>query len=133
MMAGVSTRSYDNARTGTTTDETVLTPAAVGTRGIQRLFSLDIPGDARGIEAQPLAVPSVIMADGRAHDVVYLADMANQVWAFDANDGVMLWKQQLGTPVQGSQSIDLYQINDHWGVLGTPVIDAAAGIMYLVA
>lgn len=73
------------------------------------------------------------MADGTAHDVVYLADMANQVWAFDANNGASLWKQELGTPVQGSQSIDHWQINDHWGVLGTPVIDAAAGIMYLVA
>jgi hypothetical protein len=132
-MAAVTTRSYDNARTGATTDETVLTPVAVGTRGIRRLFSLNTPGDARGIEGQPLVVPGVIMAGGSAHDVVYLADMANQVWAFDANDGAMLWKQQLGTPVQGSQSIDLYQINDHWGVLGTPVIDAAAGIIYLVA
>src|SRR5690242_12173197 len=122
-MAAVTTRSYDNARSGTTTDETALSPDAVGTRGIRRLFSLNIPGDRRGIEGQPLIVPGVTMADGSTHDVVYLADMANQVWAFDAGDGAMLWKQVLGTPVNGSQSIDLYQINDHWGVLGTPVID----------
>ena len=132
-MAAVTTRSYDNARSGTITDETVLTPAAVGTRGIRKLFSLNIPGDRRGIEGQPLVVPGVTMADSTVHDVVYLADMANQVWAFDAGNGAMLWKQQLGQPVNGSQSIDLYQINDHWGVLGTPVIDAAAGVMYLVA
>lgn len=132
-MGAVTTRSYDNARSGATIEENILTPAAVGTRGIRRLFSLHTPGDARGIEAQPLVVPGVTMADGTMHDVVYLADMANQVWAFDAGNGAMLWKQQLGTPVKGSISIDLYQINDHWGVLGTPVIDAAAGVIYLVA
>ena len=132
-MTAVTTRSYDNARSGTTTDETVLTPDAVGARGIRKLFSLSIPGDKRGIEAQPLAVPGIIMADGSTHDVIYLADMANQVWAFDAGDGTVLWKQALGTPVNGSQSIDLYRINDHWGVLGTPVIDVAAGVMYLVS
>jgi hypothetical protein len=59
--------------------------------------------------------------------------MINQVWAFDAGDGTMLWKQVLGTPVDGSQSIDNYHINEHWGVLGTPVIDVAAGVIYLVA
>jgi hypothetical protein len=132
-MTAVTTRSYDNARSGTTADETILTPDAVGVRGIRKLFSLNIPGDRRGIEAQPLAVPGVTMADGSTHDVIYLADMACQVWAFDAGDGTMLWKQDLGTPVNGSQSIDRYQINDHWGVLGTPVIDVAAGVMYLVS
>jgi PQQ enzyme repeat len=132
-MAAVTTRSYDNARSGTTTQETVLTPDAVGTGGIRKLFSLNIPGDRRGIESQPLIAPGVTMADGSTHDVVYLADMANQVWAFDAGDGQMLWKRVLGMPVNGSQSIDLYQINDHWGVLGTPVIDMIARVIYLVA
>lgn len=132
-MAGVTTRSYDNARSGATTGESILTPDAVGKRGIRKLFSLDIPGDARGVEAQPLAVPGVKMADGAVHDVIYLADMANQVWAFDAGNGRTLWKKSVGTPVKGSSKIDSYRINDHWGILGTPVIDTASGVMYLVS
>jgi outer membrane protein assembly factor BamB len=38
------------------------------------------------------------MEDGRPHDVVYVSTMANSVWAFDANDGALLWKVVLGFP-----------------------------------
>ena len=37
-----------------------------------------------------------------------------------------LWMVELGTPINGSTKIDEYLINDHWGILLTPVIDAAA-------
>ena len=133
MPLAITTRSYDNARTGTTVDEQLLTPQSVGTRGVRRAFSLTMTGDLRGIEAQPLALPAVQLADGSQHDVIYLADMANQIWAFDAATGQQLWMRTLATPVTGEQAIDYYQINDHWGVLSTPVIDAGAGIMYVVA
>jgi outer membrane protein assembly factor BamB len=130
MSIAVTTRSYDNTRSGANTQETILTPAAIRTRGIQRLFSLPLPGDARGCEAQPLIVPAVKLADDSTHDVVYVATMANQVFAFDANTGARLWMVQLGTPINGDKSIDSYLINDHWGILSTPVIDAPAGVMY---
>lgn len=133
MSLSITTRSYDNARSGTNTLETILTPAAIGTRGIKRLFSLALPGDARGCEAQPLIVPGVAMADGSIHDVVYIATMANRVFAFDANTGAKLWMVELGTPVKGSRGIDAYLINDHWGILSTPVISSAAGTMYVCA
>jgi len=129
----VTTRSYDNARSGTNPRETVLTPTAVRTRGIGKLFSLQMTGDKRGIEAQPLVVPDVALADGQSHDIIYLADMANQLWAFDADTGARLWTRMLGTPVSGVRAIDNYLINDHWGILSTPAIDAAAGTMYVVA
>ncbi len=133
MSTAITTRSYDNARTGSYTHETALTASAVRTRGIRRAFSLQLTGDRRGVEAQPLAVPGVRLDDGSVHDVIYLADMANQVWAFDAATGAKLWVRKLGAPVNGGNDIDVYVINDHWGVLGTPVIDTATGIMYAVA
>jgi hypothetical protein len=133
MPPSVTTRSYDNARSGTNSQETALTPDAVRAKGIEKLFSLQLTGDARGIEAQPLALPGVTLADGQTHDIIYLADMANQLWAFDAGTGARLWTRTLGIPVSGTRAIDAYLINDHWGILGTPVIDAAAGIMYVVA
>jgi PQQ enzyme repeat len=130
MSIAIVTRSYDNTRSGANIEETILTPAAVRTRGVKQLFSLALPGDARGCEAQPLVVPRVQVADGSTHDVVYIATMANQVFAFDVDTGVRLWMVELGQPVNGSTSIDSYRINDHWGILSTPVIDTQTGVMY---
>jgi hypothetical protein len=64
MSISVLTRAYDNARTGANTQEAALTAASVGTRGVRRLFSLTLPGDHRGAEAQPLIVAGVQMPDG---------------------------------------------------------------------
>jgi hypothetical protein len=135
MARAVLTRSYDNARTGANTEETELTPQVVGARGLRKLFSLAMSGDKRGAEAQPLVVPSVRLPDGKTHDVVYLCSMANTVWAFDANDGTMLWKDpvSLGIPIDGSADIDTWQVNDHWGILSTPVIDRESGSLYVVS
>jgi PQQ enzyme repeat len=129
----VVTRSFDNARTGANLRETILTPAGVRARGLKRLFSLPTPGDARGCEAQPLIVPGLAMANGAVRDVVFLATMANQVLAFDADTGAPLWQRALGRPIDGSEAIDAHRINDHWGIVSTPVIDVAAGLLYACA
>ena len=133
MSIAVTTGSYDNTRSGANLQEAILSPAAVGNRGIKVLFSLPLPGDARGCEAQPLIVPGVKLSDGSRRDVVYIATMANQVFAFDANTGARLWMVQLGAPIQGELSIDDHLINDHWGILSTPVIDVGAGVIYVCA
>src|SRR4051794_6859717 len=73
------------------------------------------------------------MPDGGRRDLVLVATMANRVFAFDANTGAQVWSHTLGTPVKGNQGIDEHQINDHWGILSTPVIDVGTGIMYLCA
>lgn len=133
MSFAVTTRSYDNTRSGANTQETLLTPAAIRRRGIKRLFTLALPGDKRGCEAQPLIVPGVRLADGTRHDVVYVATMANQVFAFDANSGIRLWMVQLGPPIKGNTNIDAHLVNDHWGILSTPVIDVQTGLLYVCA
>jgi hypothetical protein len=75
----------------------------------------------------------VKLADGSVRTVVYLATMANDVLAYDANTGALLWNVNLGTPVKGSKAIDAWMINDNWGILSTPVIDQAAGVLYACA
>ena len=130
MSFAITTRSYDNGRSGANTQETILTPAAVRTQGIKQLFTLSLPGDARGCEAQPLVVPNIKLADGSVHDVVYIATMANQIFAFDIDTGAQLWIVQLGKPITGNSGIDAHLINDHWGILSTPVIDTQAGVLY---
>jgi len=133
MSIAVLTRAYGNGRDGANTEETLLTAAAVGRRGIKRLFSLQLPGDRRGAEAQPLIVPAVRLPNGQTRDLVLIATMANRIFAFDANDGTPVWDRLLGTPINGSGDIDAHLINDHWGILSTPVIDQAAGVMYACA
>jgi hypothetical protein len=132
MAPSVTTRSYDNARTGATDHETALSATAVRTRGIVKLFSMPIPDDPR-LDAQPLAVGGVRMASGQVHDVIFQASMGNTVYAFDAATGAELWKRNLGRPINGTTEIDMHSTNVHWGILSTPVIDEGAGILYACA
>jgi hypothetical protein len=131
-MTPVLMRSYNNARTCTNTRETVLNVNNVTTKGIKKLFSLSIPGDKRGCEAQTLIVPNVIV-NGVRHNLAILATMANTVLAYDADTGNLLWTLKIATPVNGGPAIDAHTINDHWGILSTPVIDAATNVLYCVA
>ena len=133
MAIAVTTRGYNNARTGSNAQETVLTADAVATNGIRRLFSLPLPGDKRGAEAQPLVVPGVRLPDGSTREVIYVATMANWIYAFDAQTGSQLWQKSLGTPIKSTPDIDSHPINDNWGILSTPVIEPGTGTMYAVA
>src|SRR4051812_29586296 len=90
-MTPVITRSYHNSRSCANSKETVLNVSNVTQRGIKKLFSLPIPGDKRGCEAQPLIAPNVTIADGSSHDLVILATMVNTVLAYDAHDGTLIW------------------------------------------
>jgi len=131
MITDVITRSFDFARTGANTAETTLTPAAVKTRGVRILQTLTIPDDPR-LEAQPLYL-SGIEINGKARNVIYQASMGNTVYAWDADTGALLWKTNLGTPINGSNDIDAHDINVKWGILSTPVIDRPAGLIYVCA
>jgi outer membrane protein assembly factor BamB len=132
MAPSITTRGYDLARTGATNHETVLSTTAVRTHGIAKLFSMQIPDDPR-LEAQPLAVGGVRMTNGQTHDVIFQASMGNSVYAFDAQTGAQLWRTNLGRPIAGTKQIDAWLINIAWGILSTPVIDEAAGILYACA
>jgi hypothetical protein len=123
IMSPVLTRSYDANRSGTNLHETILTQANVGTAGIRKYFSLYMEGDARGAESQTLILPKVPVVDGTVRDVAVVSSMNNLVWAYDANDSDILWVQKLGVPIKGSTAIDFHNINDHWGILSTGVID----------
>jgi outer membrane protein assembly factor BamB len=139
----VLTRSYDSARTGANTQETILTPQKVANNILVKRFSLNFDDDPR-LEAQPLYVSGIKMNDGKVHDVVYVCTMANNVWAFDANDGKPIWQKpvNLGHPIKpkpmphpgfpSSSEIDLWGINILWGIISTPVIDDETKIMYVV-
>ncbi len=137
----VLTRSYDDTRSGANTQEKSLAPGNVGGLKVLRELAFDGGDDVR-IEAQPLYVPQLKMADG-THDTVIVCSMANNVYAFDVNSGAKLWKVNLGTPIQpkitgktangqDQTDIDLFGINHLWGILSTPVIDPDTQTLYVV-
>jgi hypothetical protein len=103
----------------------------VRTKGIVRLFSIPIPDDPR-LEA-PLAVAGVSLPGGQTRDLILQATMGNWIYAFDAETGARLWGKFLGRPITGTRAMDGYLINVNWGILSTPVIDEAAGIIYACA
>jgi hypothetical protein len=123
------TRSGDNSRTGWNPHETQLTQASVENKGIKRATIIPVFGDARGMEAQPLILPNVKTPAG-TRDVMVLPSMADMVRGVDAHDGSAIWQVTLGTPVTGSQGIDIHQINQFWGCLSTGVIDQETQHLY---
>jgi len=143
------TRSADNSRSGWNQHETMLTQASVGTKGIVRATIIPVFGDARGMEAQPLILPNVKLANGATRDVMVLPSMANVVRGVDAHTGAGLWSVTLGKPINGDTptgpkkvnpdgcvglypTIDCHNINNKWGVLSTGVIDPDTRRVYLV-
>jgi outer membrane protein assembly factor BamB len=141
----VLTRSYHLSRTGANTSETALTPARVASNVLVKSHSLDFNDDPR-LEAQPLYVSQLVMKhDNKAHDVVFVCTMANNVWAFNVKDGSVLWKTNLGPPITpgpppkpnpgfpAASEIDMWGVNIKWGILSTPCIDFDQRKLYVVA
>lgn len=141
-MVDVVTRSFGNTREGAQLAERTLTAIPVQKRGIRKLFEVQLPGDARGTEGQPLIVAGLRMRDGLVHTVMFVCSMSNDVRAFDADTGLLLWQQRIGNPITNTKRMDMWfrqppqtptrQINDHWGILGTPVINTGTGTLYCV-
>ena len=77
----VLTAQINAARTDADTTETRLTPKNVNVRQFGHRFRIPEDGD---VYAQPLILPHLRFADGRDHDVVYVATERNSVDAWDA-------------------------------------------------
>jgi hypothetical protein len=121
-------REHPNLRYGAYA-ETRLTPAVVR-GGLRKVGQLTMSGDARGMDAQPLFAPRV-MVNGKPTDLVLCATMANHVYAFDCATYRRVWVAKAGKPVNGSVSIDFHRTNDHFGIMSTPEI--VDGNLYAVA
>ena len=130
----VLTAGYDSGRTNSNPNESILTPATVQPAGFGKLFSLPVDGQ---IYVQPLYQQNVSIA-GQTHNVVFVATQHNSVYAFDADTaGPPLWTVNLGPSVPTSNydaAANPYtDIAPEVGILGTPVIDASTGTLYVVA
>ncbi len=135
----VSVLTYHNdlARTGQNLNERLLTPASVRSPQFGRLFSYAVDGQ---VYAQPLYMPGVIIPGKGIHNVVFVATEHDSVYAFDADNnlGAPLWQVSFLNPAQGvtaasAAGLQCASITPEVGITGTPVIDRAAGTLYVVA
>lgn len=117
--------TYHNApdRSGSYT-VSALTYAAAAKLHTDTAFHAAISGN---VYAQPL----YWQPSGAKVGLLIVATESNFVYALNANTGAVVWKTQVGTPVQ-SGMLPCGDISPE-GVTGTPVIDATSGRLYLDA
>jgi hypothetical protein len=138
-MAQVAVTTYhnDNYRSGSNPQETSLTLSNVNTQSFGKRATFAVQGN---VYAQPLYLPGLTIG-GTSHNVVFIATEHDQVYAFDVNSGQQLWHtnflasngpRYLINPVSSSD-VGCGDMVPEIGITGTPVIDATAGTMYLVA
>jgi hypothetical protein len=131
----VTTYHNDNARSGTNSQETVLTPANVNSTQFGKLFSVAVDGY---VYAQPLYLSAVSIGGG-THNVVYVATEHDSVYAIDADNGMVYWQTSLIAPggrtfnTQKDITEGCTDLVPEIGITGTPVIDTTTGTLYVVA
>ncbi|HEY7088779.1 MAG TPA: hypothetical protein VH518_11860 [Tepidisphaeraceae bacterium] len=144
--------SYHNdaGSTGQNLAETVLTPSNVNTTNFGKRFTTQLDGQ---LFAQPLYKQNVSITRGAnqgIHNVIFAETEHDSLYAIDANTGVILWQDSFlnltdptnltrtagVTPVpsySGNNDVRSTLIAPDVGITGTPVIDPATNILYLVA
>lgn len=124
----VVTFHNDPSRAGWTADERTLVPSALRRGPFGKVWTSPVDG---AIYAEPLVQPGLAML-GRVRTVVFVVTEHNHAYALDAADGKRLWGPvSLGTPVPRA-TLSCGNI-DPVGITSTPVLDSAAGTLYVVA
>ncbi len=136
---------YDNTHQGQNTQETVLTPTNVNTNTFGKLFSQTVDGQ---VYAQPLYVSNLTI-NGATHNVIFIADEHDSVYAFDADsnggtNSAPLWQASMISTAHGAASgattvpytdaqSGVGDIHPEFGITSTPVIDLTTNTLFVVA
>src|ERR1700689_4435611 len=123
-------RGYNTSRTQANLQETILTPQNVSPNNFGKLFTVHTDGE---IYTQPLYVSNLAIAGG-THNVVFVGTTFNSVYAIDADNGTIYWQQNFGYPIIAQDVQNDWNISWYTGIgiIGTPVIDPATNILYVV-
>jgi hypothetical protein len=142
----VLTWRYDNTHQGQNTQETILTPSNVNTNTFGKLFSQTVDGE---VYAQPLYVGNLTLPSQGTHNVIFIADEHDSVYAFDADsnggaNSAPLWKASMLNTSHGAAAgattvptADVQSgtgdLNPEIGISSTPVIDLNTGTLFVVS
>jgi hypothetical protein len=120
----VTTYHNDNARDGSYSAETLLTPQNVNSNSFGLLRQLPVDGK---VDGQPLYLSGLVIA-GQTHNVLIAVTEHGSVYAFDPDSGTQLWQvTSLGANETTSGDFGCGQITPEIGITDTPVIDRAYG------
>ncbi len=135
--AQVTTSQYDNARTGASLTETVLTPQNVNAKQFGKLGAFKVDGV---VFAQPLYVPGVDIPAKGTHDVLFVATEHDSVYAFDASrpNDPPLWTTSFLDAKREVTTVPAHDVSCPFiepevGITSTPVIDLKTGTLYVLA
>ncbi len=137
----VWTSRYNNSRDGLNAQETILTPANVGSSAFGLLFRHSVDGQ---VHAQPLLVQGLSFGPLGVHDALFVGTENDVLYAFDANsaDGTnaqALWIRDFRNPAMGINAVTVEDaipnhtagVQPYCGITATPVIDVANQTIYV--
>jgi hypothetical protein len=134
----VLTQHNNNTRSGLNNQETKLTTSNVNAKTFGKLFTLKVDDQ---VYSQPLIVGNLTISSV-VHNIAYIATVNNSVFAFDADNGALIWKKNYtvtgmrppkNTDMTGACGGQYQDFSGNIGIVGTPVIDSAAQTIYFVA
>ncbi|KAA9039399.1 hypothetical protein FW778_11270 [Ginsengibacter hankyongi] len=133
----VLTQHNNNTRSGLNDKEITLTTANVNQQQFGKLFSLNVDDQ---VYAQPLIVADLILS-GAKRNVVFIATVNNTIYAYDGDNGDLYWQKNYtaagmrppkNADMTGACGGNYKDFSGNIGIVGTPVIDSLANIMYFV-
>ena len=134
----VLTQHNDNSRAGWNSHESILNTNNVNSSVFGKQFTLLVDDQ---VYAQPLVVSNVNYKSAN-HNIVFIATVNNSIYAFDAENGDALWTKNYtpsfyrpvrNTDMTGACGGSYLDFSGNIGIVGTPVIDSSAQIIYFVA
>jgi hypothetical protein len=126
----VLTYHGDTLRTGWFSSETRLTVSNVNATSFGLLHTVVVDGR---VDAEPLYVSQLTIPGKGVHNILFVATENDSLYRIDADTGKILGHRKFGVAVPDSYKNYDDNVFPIMGVLGTPVIDRAAGLIYLVS
>jgi len=132
---------YDKKATGANLQETILTTSNVTSAKFGRLFSYPVQGN---IVAQPLYLPQKTIAGQGVHNLLFVATSRDWLYCFDGDSnqgsaGGRLWQKNFAPsssittfPPFDATGVASEHLDNHLGILSTPIIDPATNTLYVV-
>ncbi|HSU52674.1 MAG TPA: LamG-like jellyroll fold domain-containing protein [Candidatus Dormibacteraeota bacterium] len=142
----ILTQHNDNNRSGENLNEALLNVGNVNTNTFGLVYTRPVDDQ---IYAQPLIATNVAIPGKGTHNLLIIVTVNDTVYAYDADDPTVIlpyWQTNLTGNFNGTNAVaplntdltgacggNYRDFSGHFGIVGTPVIDPATKIIYLVA